>query len=442
MRNSNSIVLKTRHSTVFNLGKIQKALCIIDAENIAKLLNHISLAANPRESKKNKVTSSIIDTLSTSPEEMVNRTKGLLVSTQKCEILERGRFRLSFEDEKTDGVLDGGHNMLAIGTFLLEKYHEEIGNIPTDIMRIKCWEDFSLVWAKYSNPENNVNQEQTLNDFIKKQDFLIPVEIIFPSKDEYFDFAELVFEISDARNNNSPLTAGTKADHRGYYDNLKSKIDKKIVDLVSWKDNEAGKRIKREDVVSLSLIPLIALQRKGLLDKEIKTINPSVIYNSKAQCVEIYSNIVEHYRENLPKVIDSAFSLMQDIPMLYDLIYKEFPRIYNDHSPGFGRITAVNKRKDGSPKFLTKFYKKECDFKYPDGYILPFICSLHELIIIDNDHNVKWGVDVYDIINDSSKYGMLIGTIKDNYYDPQKVGKSSAAYTGCEMTMKMIMMSL
>ncbi len=96
----NSIILKTENSVVFNLGKIQKALCIINAENISKLLDRVSLTANPRESKKNKVTASIIDTLNTAPEEMVNRTKGLLVSTQKCEPLERGRFRLSFEDEK------------------------------------------------------------------------------------------------------------------------------------------------------------------------------------------------------------------------------------------------------------------------------------------------------------------------------------------------------
>ena len=51
------------------------------------------------------------------------------------------------------------------------------------------------------------------------------MEIIYPTKDVDFDFAELVFEISDARNNNSPLTAGTKADHKSYYDNLKASID-------------------------------------------------------------------------------------------------------------------------------------------------------------------------------------------------------------------------
>ncbi len=432
----NSIILKTENSVVFNLGKIQKALCIIDAENVSKLLDHVSLTANPRESKKNKVTASIIDTLNTAPEEMVNRTKGLLVSTQKCEPLERGRFRLSFEDEKTDGVLDGGHNMLAIGTFLLEKYHESQNNrIPSDVQKIKCWEDFSEAWTKYSH---------SLEDFVKKQKFTIPVEIIYPTKSVDFDFAELVFEISDARNNNSPLTAGTKADHRGYYDNLKASIDPNLVNLIAWKDNEAGKRIKREDIVALALIPFIALQKRGMLEK-INAINPSVIYNSKSQCVDIYSKIIEEYQDeqgNLPEAINNALGLMNDIPKFYDLVYKKFPDAYNNFSPGFGRITAVKKVKEDSKKFVTKFYQQESDYKYPDGYILPFICAFHELIVIDENNNVRWATNVEGLINDFTKYEMLVGTIKDNYYDPQKVGKSSAAYTGCEMTMKMVMMEL
>ena len=125
MNHSKSLVLKPNKLQFLTLGKIHKALCIIDATNIALLLNHIGLAANPRESKKNKVTAAIYETLEKAPEEMVNRTKGLLISTQQCQPLERGRFKIQFNDDKTDGLLDGGHNMLAIGSFLLEKFYEE-----------------------------------------------------------------------------------------------------------------------------------------------------------------------------------------------------------------------------------------------------------------------------------------------------------------------------
>lgn len=53
--------------------------------------------------------------------------------------------------------------------------------------------------------------------------FCVPVEIIFPNFEEgYYNCAELAFEISDVHNNNPPLTAGTKADHRGHYKELKN----------------------------------------------------------------------------------------------------------------------------------------------------------------------------------------------------------------------------
>lgn len=438
MNNSKSIILKTKQHTIFDLGKIHKALCVIDAENVAKLLDHIGLAANPRESKRNKVTAAIWDTLSTSPEEMVNRTKGLLISTQSCEPLDRGRFKIRFEDDKTDGLLDGGHNMLAIGSFLLEKsYESQDEKIPKDISKISCWEDFSNAWRKYRTE---------IDDFIQEQEFLIPVEIIYPSSTcSYdYDFAELVFEISDARNNNAALTAGTKADHRGYYEELKSCIDPEIVDLIAWKDNEAGKSIKREDIVALSLIPIIALQRAGRIPHEaINSINPIMIYNSKGACIETFSKLIEYYNNEgkLPTVIKNAFRLMNDIPKLYDEIYLKFPDAYNTHSPRFGGITSVKVKNEHRMK--TKFYKLESDYKYPDGYILPFVCSLHKLIKIEGE-SVFWAMDdirqVVDKLPGLCK--MLVGVIKDNNYDANKVGKSSAAYEGCEMSMDMVRLSL
>ena len=122
--------------------------------------------------------------------------------------------------------------------------------------------------------------------------------------------------------------------------------------------------------------------------------------------------------------------------MFYDKIYIKFPDAYNSHSPRFGGINVVNvAKKDSKDKYKTKFYKYDSDYSYPDGYILPFVSSLHELIKIDGD-NVYWETNVSELIEDNAVYKMLVGTIKDNNFDPQKVGKSSAAYTGCEMSMR------
>lgn len=430
---SNTIVLKTQQHTVFTFSNINKVLCTINAENIAKLLSRVNLTANPRESKKNKVTTAIIETLSLAPTEMVNRTKGLLVSTHKCKPLERGRFELSFEDEKTDGVLDGGHNLLAIGCFLLEQYYESLGEVPSAITKISCWDSFNKVWFQHINDKNIF---PNLMNFINTQEFLVPVEIIYPNNDK-LDFAEIVFEISDARNNNSPLTAGTKADHKGHYDTLKSFLDPELADLVAWKDNEPGKRIKREDIVALSLIPLIALQRKGLLKDNISTINPMLIYSSKAKCTEIFSEIFDEHKQNPSAAITNALRLMKDIPKLHDLVYLHFPHAYNSYSPGFGRISSVKKIPEGSKKALSKFYRYESDYKYPDGFIIPFISSLHTLIDIKDDGHVSWKVNIEDFIKNDSLYRMLVSTIKDNHFEPNSVGKSGAAYEGSEISLKM-----
>lgn len=106
----------------------------------------------------------------------------------------------------------------------------------------------------------------------------------------------------------------------------------------------------------------------------------------------------------------------------------------------FGRITAV-KKISGKQSAKTKFYEADCAYKYPDGYIIPFICALHELIVIDKE-SVRWGVkDITNIIKNNLLYSLLIGAIKENHFDPVKVGKSPVAYSGCEMALKMMLIN-
>jgi hypothetical protein len=77
----------------------------------------------------------------------------------------------------------------------------------------------------------------------------------------------------------------------------------------------------------------------------------------------------------------------------------------------FGRITAVKKISE-KQSAKTKFYEADCTYKYPDGYIIPFICALHELIVIDKE-SVRWGVkDITNIIKNNLLYSLLIGQSK------------------------------
>ncbi|MGM8898759.1 MULTISPECIES: hypothetical protein [unclassified Psychrobacter] len=442
MINHNSQVLKTVNSADFSFNGINKTLCTIDPKNMAELLDHLDLTANPRSATKNQIVKSIGDSLKNSPEYMVFKTKGLLIACQNFEILQRGRYRLNFDENSvTDGLLDGGHNVLAIGIFILEEYFAQKDKpIPKDVRKIKRWVDFVEVWQKYKND---------LTDFISTLEFQIPVEIIYPQHGSEDVFADKVFEISDARNNNNSLTDGTMADHRGYYDILKKFVDPVINDCIEWKDGEAGKYIKRDDIVALSLIPFIALQRAGKLDHiNVGNINPISIYSSKGSCTATFSKLIEELKLNddivddleLPPLIESAFSLMKDIPYLYDLIYSKFPNAYNDVSPGFGRISKVKETKEKKSK--TKYYKSDSDYRYPDGFIVPIVVALHTLIGIDGD-KVYWKVEnIREFVEKNLKGNceMLVSTIKDNSYDPQNVGKSAASYKGMEMQFNFAVM--
>lgn len=434
-----SVTIKTENHTIFNFKDISKVIGTLNPSNIAKLLDNIELTANPRKSKINKITNAIQETLELSPESMVFKSKGLLLSTGECEPLERGRFKMRVEDKVTDGLLDGGHNMLAIGMFFLKKYFE-VSDIaePVEYKRIKRWDDFLELWASCRSEIDSV---------VDELDFLIPIEIIYPAPGKEDIFGDKVFEISDARNNNHSLSSGTKADHKGYYDILKAALDPKLNNEIEWKDGDTEKSIKRNDIVSLALIPLIALQRHNRLDKDIGKINPTMIYNSKEKCVEAYSLIIEKYtNENgeleLPKVVENAFKLMKDIPMFFDLVYKHFPEYYNSRQGSFGRISSVSQKKDKDDKIIkgyykTNFYNFKLDYKYPPAFMIPIIVSFNEFIKIDGD-NVSWKVaNMQGFIENNLKNhcGMLISTIKDNHYDSQSVGKSSAAYKGMEMEL-------
>lgn len=440
------VTIKTENYTIFNFKDISKVIGTLNPPNIAKLLDNIELTANPRKSKINKITNAIQETLELSPESMVFKSKGLLLSTGECEPLERGRFKMRVEDKVTDGLLDGGHNMLAIGMFFLNKSFE-LSDIaePIEYKRIRRWDDFLEIWSKYRDEVDNI---------LDQLDFLIPIEIIYPAPGKEDIFGDKVFEISDARNNNHSLSSGTKADHKGYYDILKASLDPKLNDEIEWKDNDTEKSIKRNDVVSLALIPLIALQRNDRLDKGIGKINPTMIYNSKEKCVEAYSLIIEKYtNENgeleLPKVVENAFKLMHDIPRFFDLVYKNFPECYNSRQGSFGRISSVSQKKDKEDKIIkgyykTSFYKLKLDYKYPPAFMIPIIVSFNEFIKIDGD-NVSWKIaNMEGFIENNLKNhcGMLISTIKDNHYDSQSVGKSSAAYKGMEMELGLAEMKL
>jgi hypothetical protein len=409
--------------------------------SMIRLINIADLKANPREAKVGDVTDEIEETLTQTPELFQFKSKGLLLAASECTPLERNRFELTFEDSDIEGVLDGGHNLLAIALHILRHALGESGE--KTLNRIRRWEDVAEIW------DQNLDKIDEIKSQLK---FFAPVEVLYPQataqgRDE---FLNAILAVAKARNNNAELTEETKANKSGYYEAIRAALDPKLVAEIEWKTNDGG-RIKVRDIVALSWIALSKLKGNGDNLPAVDAFDPVNIYNSKGSCVAALNELMEsdkvsvkskgEIRELTHTGVKSAFALMKDLPRLYDLIYTEFPAAYNNASQGFGRIGSVSiwdpaKPRSKDSKYLrkpphTKFYRSECEYDYPDGFIMPLVWSLSELMEYRGG-KVSWKVanpDKFIHENLAKTLKVYYGMVSLANYDPQKVGKTSSIYT-------------
>lgn len=322
-----------------NLRKIQGE---IDALNFLNVLDKASLKPDPRDAKKGRVTEDICDTLEHTPELFHYKSKGVLLASKKAEVLERQRVRINAEDPDIEGILDGGHNCLAIALFLLDKLEEAKGDSSRISSRIKRWKDLQEFWSKYTAAIRDLLKDVVHNNF------LVPIEVITTKDDEYDAFFADILDIAQARNNNALLPEETKANKAGYYEELKKYLDRKVRDDVEWRTNEGG-RIKARDIVAMSMIPLSVVVKELTAGKV--TINPVDSYSSKGKCVRVFNDIykndkVSEKQENgtrraVNTKFTSALKLTADIPAIYDMLFEEFENAYSKVSSGLGRMNCV-----------------------------------------------------------------------------------------------------
>lgn len=394
------------------------------------------LESNPRNPKRSSITADIVESLNEKKELFPLMSKGILISSNGCKRLERNRFEISFVNPKIHGVLDGGHNTLAIALFFLEK----AGAFDNELRKIKRWSDLKGVWNTYS---------PVIEDAKKTIDFLVPAEIIYPKNEvvDEVDFVTSIMEIAQARNNNTQLTEETKANKKGYYEVIKKYVDPNLFEKIEWRTNDGG-RIKVRELISLCLTPL-SVTEIG------KDINPVHTYSSKAECVRMFEKIMDAPGVSVPatgdflievvdKEIISALAMIGKLPELYDLLYEKLPDAYNKSSEGkFGRISSVSMAENGKPAGKTKYYGRTVEYNYPDGFVMPLVYGLRELIRRDQNGGLSWLIDPTDFINTylgdvMSNYGELV--IKMSNYDPQKVGKNRGSYNAACMAVRDVLM--
>ena len=413
-----------------------------------KLLDDVGLTANPRSSKKNTVVADILNTLQNTPELFHHKSKGLLIGASTCKPLQRDRFTLRFDDPSIEGVLDGGHNLLAIGLFLLQQVMEE-----RDWRRLKSWDQMIEAWRKYGA---DIDQEDS------SLDILIPVELLVPNDEDHDkeSFLMQLIEVCEARNNNVQLPLEAKSNKQGFYDEIKKALPAKLSTRVEWKpneweDNEEQRPIKVRDLVALSWLPLNILNEHDKLPNGI-SVRPQSIYMNKGECSKRFEELMSlrevtiedegARRKLIHSGVRSAIQILADLPNIYDQIYEYFPHAYNEGNKRFGanpivkiydpekQLEASKNGKSKNPylkkKPETPFNRKAVKYSYPEGLILPLIYGLTKLMTVE-EGQVRWKVDnAAKFISDNlrliaGQYGMVLDMCD---WDPRKIAKDGNPY--------------
>lgn len=452
-----TFILKFAYADIQPSGSehsIRRAVGFANISQLLPILDSRALAPNPRSAKRNSIIEGILGTLNDTPELFRFKSKGLLISSHKVEELQRNRFRVVFDKEFVDGVLDGGHNLFAIGLFVLSQILEE-----REVKRIRTWEQLDDAWGAHRKEIDNLEFDP---------EDLVAVELIYPgSGDEFAQeaFDRAAFDISQARNANTEVKSEAFQNKLGFYDVLKETLPLELSQRVEWKpgvvEEKDAKPISVRDIVALAWIPLNFASTNKLLPKELSVL-PQNIYRNKQECSDKFKILMEmddvteaiggqagQARQLKNKAVESCLEIAGDLPRLYDLVYEKFPQFYNDGTHRFGRRNIVkmydpekvkqlkSEEKDASGytsiRPLTPFFQrssKDLKWKYPDALIIPFVTALSALMKVD-DGKVVWAHEDIDavVLQKLKKAAPLFeGQLEAYSWDPQRLAKNGSSH--------------
>lgn len=418
-------------------GPVRRLVGFVRAKYMLQLFDAANLEANPRSAKAGSVTADIIESIKDSPETFPFKTKGILVGASRYKPLQRNRYELHFENTRIEGVLDGGHNMLAVGSLILERALGDEKEFKK--LKVKLWPDLKSAWEEHRDAIEVLRKAEQEDNADGLLDFLVPIEVLVPSSlddDEIVAaFNSSLLDICAARNNNVELTLETRANKKGFYEHLRKNLPPMIADRIEWKTNDGGE-IKVRDVIALAWIPL------SLIDLSVNIkIPPQNIYRNKGGCVQEFDRLMsdesvsretddDYTHELHNSAVQSALVIAGQIPALYDKIYRDFPYAYNDNDGKFGRINVVKLAKDMRTKPTSHFLEEEVEYNYPDGLIVPLVYGLKALMAVDRKGHVRWKEDPAKFLDDClgsivKKYRVVLDAYR---FDPQKIGKNEGSY--------------
>ncbi len=458
LEKNKSIIIKFEFCNEQTVGEITKIVGLTKAKFLIPIIDSLNLEANPRSSKTGSVTDAIQESIESDPALFPMKTKGILLASSNYNRLERNRIKISPQNTKIEGILDGGHNTLAIGLYILKRALEYTGNTLSKTS--KTWEEFKNLW---DSNKDNINEYL---DYLRNNpsnidlNFFVPLELLVPRDIDdsvcLNTFNSDLLEICAARNNNVQLQVSAKANQRGYFDTLREFMNEHnpmVDERIEWKTNDGGD-IKAQDLIALTWLPLnLITPIKDANGRTIEPIAPNKLYSAKGSCLTQFEKLMsspdvttessENYkRELINSEVESAFRIAVELPELYDYIYTMFPKYYNASGGAYGRIIAVKNLNAKRKSKTTPFTSQEIETLSPDGFIIPLVYGLQALMEkFEHDGNtvIRWSQPPMPfLINNLDKIvNHYAGILSICDYDPQKVGKAQQSYTQALAGFKM-----
>lgn len=484
---STEVIIKFHNPAAQPNNGITRIVGYVTVKGLIPLIDNLDLDANPRSSKIGPVVKSIEESLEETPDIFPFKTKGVLLAATEYQSLERGRYRVTFNDLQIEGILDGGHNMLAIGMYILKRAKEAFeestdsrmlnAKAPSDkdLKQIKNWDNFKSVWTAhrdvidwYVKSLRHDDDAQSID--ATPLDINVPVELLVPEwPDDAICRDELetdLLDICSARNNNVQLAASTKANKHGYFDNLKALLkaeNPSIEQNVEWKSNNGG-TIKPQDIITLTWIPLSlipAIQNGEILDENNKVVDapsPVTLYSGKETAMTKFDrlmsskDVTEHNNSQggLKSLsVESALKIAAQLPALYDKIYTLLPSAYNKNGGKYGGIKAVSELNKGRGAKKTPFGGLHVETASPQGFIAPLVYGLQALMTVKTVNGVDQVV-WRDGINPDEWISTHLTDVAKRFsnimvaynLDPGRVGKSTNVYESALDDYKLVLAGL
>ena len=457
---STEVNVKIEYLEERTLGDLRRFSGFIKVRGMVDLITNLDLEANPRSAKRSSVTADIIDTITETPEFYPFKSKGILIGAAEYMKYDDDCFTLTIRNPRLEGILDGGHNTLAIALYLLgeaialnNRDYSEVSKLRKELRKVKTWSQMKEMWHKMLPKLRTLKTMSSAS-----RDALVPVELLVPnvaSESGREKFLNNILDICAARNNNVQLKEETIANQSGVFDYLKRVLEERMPDVyrnVVWKTNDPGE-IDLRFLIALTWISLGAVD----LPAEIRALPGTSAYSSKGEAFKRFDMVIRHPEvatertdgnektwELINPQVESALKMVPQILEAYDLIYANYQDAYNANDGKFGRIGAVKTESKQKKNHFVPFSREQLADDLciaPAGYMMPVAYGMRELIQKNSETGLlEWAIDPVEFFSNKDNLAQVVGSLKgilrDADYDPQRLGKNESSYTQVANTIK------